>query len=154
MVYKWFQMLLSLPVIAEYRSGTREEKGPLFQLGKATIFIAIPAFWIAACGASTAEVARPGNEMQNRASTPAGAGMGEKNLNDPSAPISERFATLDDYLAFLERTQAPVDGPWYRQVRPGIYELQTAGNLHLDGADARKQTFTREELERKFGFSK
>jgi len=75
-------------------------------------------------------------------------------VTDPSAPISERFATLDDYLAYLERTQAPVDGPWYREVKPGIYELQTGGNLHLDGASPSRQTFTREELKRKFGFSR
>ena len=73
-------------------------------------------------------------------------------MNDPSKPISERFASLDEYLAFLERTQAPVDGPWYKEVSPGRYKLQTGGNLKLDDGDPAAQTFTREELERKFGF--
>lgn len=72
------------------------------------------------------------------------------NEQDPS---NLQFTSLDKYLAYLERTQGPVDGPWYKQVRPGIYELQT-GNLHLDGPDEEKQTFTREELAQKFGFSK
>ena len=44
------------------------------------------------------------------------------------------------------------------EIRPGVYELQT-GNLRILGADgeeepAGKRIFTREELERKFGFRK
>lgn len=68
------------------------------------------------------------------------------------APSNQQFTSLDEYLAHLERTQGPVDGPWYKQVRPGIYELQT-GNLHLDAPGGEKQTFTREELAQRFGFS-
>ena len=55
-------------------------------------------------------------------------------------PIHQRFKNLDEYLAFLERTQAPVDGPWYRQIRPGLYELQTGGNLRLDSREPPKRT--------------
>ena len=73
-------------------------------------------------------------------------------VTNEQAPINQRFRSLDDYLAWLERTQGPVDGSWYKQVSPGIYELQT-GNLRQDGASSEKQTFTREELARKFGFS-
>jgi hypothetical protein len=45
-----------------------------------------------------------------------------------------------------------VDGSWYRQIRPGVYELQT-GNLRVlgDGAEP-KRLFTRQELELEFGF--
>jgi hypothetical protein len=73
------------------------------------------------------------------------------------APINERFRSLDEYLAFLERTQAPVDGPWYREIRPGVFELMT-GNLRVVGAigepqQPQKQIFTREELARKYGFA-
>ena len=74
-------------------------------------------------------------------------------MNDRS--VSERFRTLDEYLQHLELTQGTVDGPWYKQVGPETYELQS-GNLKLDGpagADT-KQIFTRKELERKFGFSR
>ena len=69
--------------------------------------------------------------------------------------ISKRFGTLDEYLAYLERTQGPVDGPWYKQVSADTYELQT-GNLKFDGpgGEDQKRLFTRQELERKFGFSK
>lgn len=71
------------------------------------------------------------------------------------APINERFRSLDEYLAFLERTQGPVDGPWYREIRPGVYELVT-GNLRVLGADpnAQKRTFTRQELMQQFGFTR
>ena len=79
-------------------------------------------------------------------------------MSNQQVPINQQFANLDEYLAFLERTQAPVDGPWYRQIRPGAYELQT-GNLRIvrgigDSADAQQRIFTRQELEREFGFSR
>lgn len=80
------------------------------------------------------------------------------SVTDASIPINQRFRSLDEYLAHLEMTQAPIDGAWYKQVSPGVYQLQT-GNLRVLGADdARgadgKQLFTRQELEKKFGFSK
>jgi hypothetical protein len=77
-----------------------------------------------------------------------------KSVTDTNLPINKRFRTLDDYLAYLERTQGPVDGPWYKEVSPGMYQLQTAANLHLDVPTKEQQKFTREDLERKFGFSK
>jgi hypothetical protein len=76
------------------------------------------------------------------------------SVTDTSLPINQRFRNLDEYLAFLERTQGPVDGPWYKEVSPGMYELQTAANLHLDVPSHEQRRFTREELEKKFGFSK
>lgn len=66
--------------------------------------------------------------------------------------ISQRFATLDDYLHWLREHERPVDGAWYLEVEPGIYELQTGGGLHLDVPDGGKRRFTRAELEQKFGF--
>lgn len=69
--------------------------------------------------------------------------------------ISQRFRTLDQYLLWLRTTQAPVDGSWYEEVRPGVYQLRT-GNLRVLGPAGDEtpapQTFTREELERQFGF--
>jgi hypothetical protein len=65
--------------------------------------------------------------------------------------ISDRFPTLEAYLAWLEK-RSHMDGPWYRQVRPGVYELQT-GNLRLDGGGPAQRTFTRDELAKKFGFA-
>ena len=70
--------------------------------------------------------------------------------------ISQRFQTLDDYLLWLRKYEAPADGAWYKEIKPGVYELQTGGNLRLDdgAADQQKRIFTREELERQFGFKK
>lgn len=58
------------------------------------------------------------------------------------------FRTLDAYLAYLKDYAGPTDRPWYREIRPGVFELQR-GNLR-DGAPRR--VYTREELERRFGF--
>jgi len=58
------------------------------------------------------------------------------------------FATLDAYLAYLERFNGPVDLPWWREVRPGVYERM----VRL--ADAPRQTATRAELEQRFGFGR
>lgn len=76
-------------------------------------------------------------------------------VSESETPISKRFDSLDEYLAHLELTQGPVDGPWYKKVGADMYELQT-GNLKLDRADGveEKRLFTRQELEKKFGFSK
>ena len=56
------------------------------------------------------------------------------------------FASLDEYLAFRKEGGA-IDLPWYKEVAPGIYELQT--NVR-PAAPARR--ITRTELARKFGF--
>ena len=58
------------------------------------------------------------------------------------------FRTLDAYLAYLRDYAAPMDRPWYREVSPDMYRLET-GNFR-SGASAR--TYTRAELERRFGF--
>lgn len=80
----------------------------------------------------------------------------ENSSQDTS--ISQRFGNLDAYLAHLERTHAPIDRPWYREVRPGVYQLMTGnlrrGPLGEEDGEPRERTYTRAELERKFGFSK
>lgn len=102
----------------------------------------------AGCRASVGDPA-PSNGSGQPASKQVG-----KAMIDEKIPINKRFGSLDEYLAHLELTQGPVDGPWYKQVGPDMYELQT-GNLKLDQADGveQKRLFTRQELEKKFGFS-
>ncbi len=73
-------------------------------------------------------------------------------MTDTGIPINKRFRSLEDYLKHLELTQGPVDGPWYKEVSPGLYQLQTAGNLKLDVPTNEKRSFTRQELAEKFGF--
>lgn len=74
----------------------------------------------------------------------AAASEGVANL-----PFSHghRFRTLDDYLAHLQCYAAPIDQPWWREVRPGVYEHVK----RMPGA--RRETATRAELMKRFGFS-
>lgn len=72
----------------------------------------------------------------------------------PGTPVAglpfsqgQSFASLDDYLAFL-KTRGAYDVPWYREVRPGVFELVTRRP-----PGAQPQTFTREQLAEKFGFA-
>lgn len=59
------------------------------------------------------------------------------------------FASLDEYLAHLRDRAGPVGQPWYREIRPGVYEQVTtrvpAGTPEI---------VTREELMRRFGFTR
>jgi hypothetical protein len=56
------------------------------------------------------------------------------------------FATLDAYLAF-RREQGAIDLPWYKEVAPDVFELQTRMRPQPE-----PRRFTRAELARKYGF--
>jgi hypothetical protein len=112
-----------------------------------------PAFWIAAFALAAVALA-PAAAAPFRptpAAQPPAPPEGQ-SVTDSRLPLSGRFADLDAYLAYL-RQRSHVDGAWYREIRPGIFELQT-GNLRLPGGDKPRPTFTREQLEKKFGFAK
>ena len=104
-----------------------------------------------ACSAAPAAV-----ERSDAAGQPAIPRM-ERPMVANDAPVSQRFATLEAYLDWLRLTQGPVDGSWYEEIRPGVYELRT-GNLRVLTPEGEvkpaNQTFTRDELARQFGFSK
>ena len=59
------------------------------------------------------------------------------------------FASLDEYLAHLRRYAAPIDKPWYREVRPGVYERVTT-----IAPRRAPETFTRAQLMARFGFTR
>jgi hypothetical protein len=59
------------------------------------------------------------------------------------------FATLDEYLAHLRRYAAPIDKPWYREVRPGVYERVTTAVPRRE-----PQIYTRAQLMARFGFTR
>lgn len=63
--------------------------------------------------------------------------------------FGKSFATLDEYLEHLRNYAGPIDLPWYRQVRPGVYEMVTS----MRPAPTPK-TYTRDELIREFGFKR
>ena len=117
------------------------------QLLGIALFACTTALSTTACSAQMSEV-------ESAKHTQSSERKGEAVMTDSPRAISERFESLDAYLAWLRQTQAPVDGPWYREVRPGVYVLQTGGTLQLDGGNPPEKLFTREELERKFGFTK
>jgi len=73
-------------------------------------------------------------------------GDGVKGL--PSS-FGRSFASLDEYLEHLRNHAGPIDLPWYREIRPGVYEYVTS----MRPAPAAK-TYTRQELMREFGFTR
>jgi len=88
--------------------------------------------------------------------TPSAANGAEAVMRDDGAqqPVSDlpyargkTFRTLDQYLAHLEQ-QGAIDLPWWREISPGVYEHV----IHMPGA--RRETATREELMRRFGFTR
>ena len=121
------------------------------------MFQTLSAPLLAALSVMASACSEPPNlvERNGAAGQPVSAKV-ENGMNSNGVPVNKRFATLEAYLAWLRQTQAPVDGSWYEEVRPGLYQLHT-GNLRVltpEGEAAPgKQTFTREELARQFGFS-
>ena len=59
------------------------------------------------------------------------------------------FRTLDAYLAHLQQNGA-MDLAWWREVSPGVYELQT----NLRTLDGQTERATRAELMRRYGFTR
>jgi hypothetical protein len=134
-----------------YRVANGRSQEPRLIQPLAIAALAGAATLVGACGA-------PQTEQVSDNSFNQGTGMKSGSADQPAhAPINRRFKSLDDYLAWLRRTQEPVDGSWYEEIRPGIYQLRN-GNLRILGPGGDEtppgQTFTRAELEKKFGFSR
>ena len=81
----------------------------------------------------------------NKKSQPCDAAQGVAKL--PYAH-GHSFCSLDEYLAHLERHAGPIDQPWWRPVRPGVYEHVK----RMPGA--KREIATRAELMKRFGFTK
>ena len=58
------------------------------------------------------------------------------------------FGSLDEYLAYLEQYNGPLDMPWWREIAPGTYRQQIR---MADGPEP--ETATRAELAARFGFA-
>ena len=83
---------------------------------------------------------------QPPANEPAAATAGEAVSGLPFSH-GKSFRTLDEYLEHLERYAAPIDQPWWREIRPGVYEHV----IRMPGAP--REVATRAELMRRFGFT-
>jgi len=107
----------------------------------------IPAMLTSSVACSQPPTAKFGGAADT-AGEPKMAQHGSEGRPVEGLPFSQgrSFSSLDSYLAFLKERGA-YDVPWYREVRPGIYEL-----VSRRGPGAEPRTFTREELARKFGF--
>src|SRR5215212_483194 len=66
-------------------------------------------------GADGARAKQETAKMEQRTN----GGDGVRDLPDS---FGRSFATLDEYLEHLRNYAGPVDLPWYREVRPGVYE--------------------------------
>lgn len=74
---------------------------------------------------------------------------GADGIRNLPSSFGKSFATLNEYLEHLRRYAGPIDQPWYREIRPGVYELVTT----MRPAPP-PRTFTREQLMREYGFSR
>lgn len=86
--------------------------------------------------------------MENRVDGKGKAGAAGEGVSGLPFSHGRSFRTLDEYLEHLERYAAPVDQPWWREIRPGVYEHVR----RMPGAA--RETATRAELEQRFGFSR
>ena len=109
---------------------------------------AIPLL-IAASAACSQPVAMKTGKVERANKELAAVQEGSSGGAVAGLPFSQgrSFATLDDYLAFLRKRGAS-DVPWYREIRPGVYEL-----VSRRGPGAQPQIYSREELSKKFGFA-
>ncbi len=95
-----------------------------------------------------ATAAGPAGTTENlvEKNTGAGAATGEGVAGLPFSH-GKTFRTLDEYLKHLERYAGPIDQPWWREIRPGVYEHVK----RMPGAAP--EIATRAELMKRFGFS-
>lgn len=90
--------------------------------------------------ASAKSVCGKGNRKMNGAQTSGGG------IADLPFSYGQRFDTLDSYLAHLECNAAPIDQPWWQQIRPGVYQEITT----VTGS--KPVIATRAQLMKRFGF--
>ena len=109
-------------------------------------FIAV--MFLLASSAACAEAPVP--KAPSAGTSSEGVAMTQASQQGPvsNLPFSQgrSFATLDEYLEFRRR-RGEYDVPWYREIKPGTYEL-----VSFRGPGAERKIYTREELARKFGF--
>jgi len=74
---------------------------------------------------------------------------GQDGVQGLPSSFGKSFSTLDQYLEHLRDYAGPIDLPWYREIRPGVYERVTS----IRPAPA-PETYTREQLMRKYGFTR
>ena len=84
------------------------------QLLKIAVLAVLAGAFTPAC----ASPFRPEGEPSDKA--PSAGKQPGALVKDAHVPLNERFRTLDEYLAFLEKRSA-IDDAWYREIEPGLY---------------------------------
>ena len=102
------------------------------------------------CGCAEGQSEAP-VAQQDRGSNMAQAEPPQDEGTVPNLPHSRgrSFSSLDAYLGHLQDRAGPVGQPWYRQIRPGVYEEVTTRV-----PPGPPVTATREELMERFGFTR
>lgn len=108
--------------------------------------ILVSATALAAATAGACASARPSVPPQESASVKQVESSAPGGVANLPFARGRTFATLDEYLAY-RRSLGATDVPWYREVRPGVYEV-----MGRRARGVEPQTFTRQELLEKFGF--
>lgn len=101
-----------------------------------------------ACSAQPADAIFP-LERDEEPTTMAKEAAGEPVRRQLPFAHGRTFATLNQYLAHLRDRAGPIGQPWYREIRPGIYERVTS---RVPAGEP--EIHTRAELMRRFGFSR
>lgn len=118
--------------------------------------ISVSALVLASLMPSACMAADEAQDGPPAANTPSDGNHAMNDTNDDDAPgiadlpfsRGHRFATLDGYLAYLRQYNGPVDMPWWREIRPGVYRYEIR---MADGPEP--EVATRAQLEQRFGFA-
>lgn len=122
----------------------------VFRAGRCIAISALLLCALASCTSKDAErVTAPTIETAAAAEAPSAAAQPQESEMIANLPYSrgKAFATLDDYLAHLEKN-GEIDLPYWKQIGPGLYEWV----VRMPGAE--RKTATREELMQLYGFSR
>jgi len=112
------------------------------------LFIKMILAATAACSEQSETAVRSGHQRVEADMTSEKVGSAQPARQLPDS-FGRNFTTLDEYLEHLRRYAAPIDKPWYREVRPGVYERVTT-RVPRRAAE----TYTRAQLMARFGFTR
>jgi hypothetical protein len=112
------------------------------------VLLTLPAITLGACGASSAGSSEPPNDYVHGNSTKKMSNA-EVKQTLPYAR-GNNFRSLNEYLSYLQRYNAPLDLPYWRLIAPDRYEWVTT--IKSLNPDKTRQIATREELMERYGF--
>lgn len=111
------------------------------------ILFPLAAIFAAACAERQADAGAPNSPFKEPLNMEEAVEHAEP-VSDLPWSRGKSFSTLDEYLAHL-RANGAIDLPWYREIRPGVYELVTSRRPPPE-----PEVISREELMERFGFTR